>query len=87
LIDVSKGGLSSQYIGNGEELLESSKLKLYVTDDGFILDDVPFMKVSDFQLSKEFPYSITKLRRCGVQFEKLTQTQVSMIDLFIHAYT
>jgi len=87
IIDISRGGLAFLYISDGDQINESTELEIYLANNGFHLKEVPFNTISDFELTSEFPLSSIIMRRCGVQFKELTQTQVSQLGYFIQNHT
>ncbi len=87
IIDISRGGLAFRYIADGDQLNESRELEIYLANNGFHLKKVPFNTISDFELTSEFPLSSIIMRRRGVQFGELTQTQVSQLECFIQNHT
>jgi len=87
IIDISMGGLAFLYIADGDQINESRELEIYLANNGFHLKEVPFTTISDFELTSEFPTSFIIMKRCGVQFGELTQTQVSQLGYFIQNHT
>lgn len=79
-------GLSFHYIGREEPLAESAELSIFSPDNNFYLFTIPCRVISDLKLYKENPGTMT-MRRCGVQFQDLTDQQASQIDYFIRNYT
>lgn len=87
ILDISRGGLAFRYIADGDRLNESRELEIYLANNGFHLKEVPFNKISDFELTSEFPLSSIIMRRRGVQFGELTQDHVSQLGYFIQNHT
>jgi hypothetical protein len=50
------------------------------------LDNLPFETVSDVG-TYEIPFTPVTMRRSGVQFEGLTENQVSRLEYFIQHFT
>jgi hypothetical protein len=86
IIDISKGGVAFRYVVNGEEVEESSELDILTADTRFSLETLPFKCVSEFEMTNELSLSF-RLRRCSVEFGKLTQFQVSKLERFIRERT
>ena len=86
-IDISAGGLAFRYIDTGERPGEAFELDIFLKDTDFYLEKMPVISVSDLDMAKEFPYSITKTRRHSVQFGDLTQSKTFHLEYFIHHYT
>jgi len=87
IIDISKGGLAFRYIDIGDRPTGSFELDISFKETGFRLEKVAAKTISDLQITKDFPYSSTKMRRQGVQFGGLTGKQISLLDHFISKYT
>ena len=87
IIDVSRGGLAFRYMVSGSQEDASSELDIFLIGDSFHLDKVPFQTVSDEQIPETLSPGSQKMRRCGVQFEELTQVQVLKLEEFILNHT
>ena len=81
-IDISTHGLSFSHIGRKAPSSELFELDLFLIDRDFYLERVPFKTVWDVQ-TEENPFSSITMRRCGVKFGELTNTQVSQLGYFI----
>ncbi len=86
IVDVSMGGLAYRYVGS-EESSDGSHLDIFVTDNDFYLGAVPFKTVCDLQVVDRAPASPMTMRRCGVQFGKLTRKQSVQLEYFIQQHT
>ena len=86
MVDVSMGGLAYRYVGC-EESADGSHLDIFVTDDDFYMGAVPFRTVSDFQTVDRLAASPMTMRRCGVQFRKLSRKQNAQLEYFIQRHT
>lgn len=86
IIDVSMGGLAYRYVGC-EESCDGSHLDIFVTDNDFYMGAVPFKTVCDFQVVDRVPASPMTMRRCGVQFGKLSRKQSAQLEYFIQQHT
>lgn len=87
ILDLSKGGLSFQYIVDAERPYESKILDILYTEKLIYIDKVPFKAVFDIDLSDQSSSMLFPLRRCGVQFGALTQDQEFQLELLIRNYT
>ena len=85
IIDVSKGGLAFRYIPSQQPSNGLFQLAILLGDGSFYLADIPFMIISDFEINDN-PFRSLKISRCGVQFGKLTRSQVSEMEYFIQRY-
>jgi hypothetical protein len=86
IIDISLGGLSFRYLASGGPSNGSHRLNIFLTERGFCLDDLQFETVSDVG-TYEIPFTPVTMRRSGVQFEGLTEDQVSRLAYFIQHFT
>ena len=86
IVDVSMGGLAYRYVGC-DESADGSHLDIFVTDKDFYMGAVPFKTVSDFQIVDRIAASPMTMRRCGVQFRKLSRKQNAQLEYFIQHHT
>jgi len=89
VIDISKGGLAFRYYG-GQEPSDGSnesdnRLKIFLEEGNFHLNDVPFRTVTDFG-TYQVPFPSVTMRRSSVQFSSLTHHQISQLENFIENY-
>ena len=85
--DISIRGLSFRYIDGHEKLENADALKIILGDEGLYLDNVPFKKISDFEIENEFSFSRIKMRQIGLEFGELTAEQKMRLDRFIQYHT
>jgi hypothetical protein len=86
IIDMSMGGLAFCYLATKEPSNGSYKLDIFLDEAGFHLDDVLFDTVTDFE-TRQVGFTSVTMRRCGVQFGKLTHDQRSKLEYFIQNHT
>ena len=94
--DISMGALSFEHIEPVNEKRsnqESLKRNLYLTTDNFSLSGVPCSIIYDnpVQLIQsneymKFPLD-SKTRRCGLQFQTITEDQNRQLETFLTRYT
>ena len=88
IVDISMGGLAFHYMADGDHINGARELEIYLTHNhGFHMTEVPFNTVSDFVIPNEFPYTTIVMRRRGVEFGELNETQVSQLGFLIQNYT
>ena len=87
IIDVSRGGLAFRYLASESEEDASSELDIFLIGDDFHLDKLPFKTVSDEEIPEKLSPGSQTMRRCGVQFGKLTQIQAIKLEEFILKHT
>ena len=85
--DISIQGLSFRYIDGNETLENANELKIILGDQGLYLDNLPFKKISDFEIKSEFSFSTVKMRQIGLEFGELTAEQKMRLDRFIQYHT
>ena len=85
--DISIRGLSFRYIDGHERLENADALKIILGDEGLYLDNVPFKKISDFEIENEFSFSRIKMRQIGLEFGDLTPGQRDRLNRFIKHHT
>ncbi len=83
IIDISMAGLAFRYLATKEPSNGSHKLKIFLTEGDFYLNDVFFETVTDFG-TYQIPFTSITMRRSGVQFGELTHNQMSQLKHFIH---
>jgi hypothetical protein len=89
--DISIGGLSFEHIYDEDLEREPSKRDLSLWVNNFSMFNLPCRVVYDIPISEPPEYDILtihfKTRRCGVQFETLTEHQRAQLDYFLKTYT
>ncbi len=86
VVDISVGGLAFTYMADGKPPNRSFELDIFLADQAFYLQEVPFRTISDFH-SDGSPFSSVKMKRMGVQFGDLTPDQMSQLQHFIEKHT
>jgi len=87
ITDISVDGLAFSYIAGEKRSNNSSELDILLGNRSFYLDKVPFKTISDCKAPNKVPFSSIEMRRCGVQFGKLTPDQISQLKNFIWNHT
>jgi hypothetical protein len=85
--DISIRGLSFRYIDSNEKLENADELKIILGNQGLYLDNVPFKKISDFEIESEYNFSTVRMRQIGLEFGELTAEQKMRLDRFIQYHT
>ena len=89
--DISMGGLSFEHIYDEELEEDPSKRDVSLWTDNHSVADIPCRVVYDIPISEppEYDYLTVhfRTRRCGVQFEKLTENQETQLDSFLKSHT
>ncbi len=84
MIDISKSGLSFQYIDTKDSEQTYSELDIFVSGHGIKIGDLPFTVISSVAYEKTIPFCSIMMRRLGVKFGPLPDTKISQIHSFIH---
>ncbi len=89
--DISKGGLSFEHIYEEDSSEEISKKEVDLWTEGLRISKIPCRAIYDIPIPTPDEFqSLTihfKTRQCGVQFENLSEDQVTQLDLFLKNYT
>jgi len=89
--DIGMGGLSFEHIYDEDLEHEPSKRDVSLWVDNFAIADIPCKVVYDIPINEppEYDYLSVhfKTRRCGVQFELLTENQKSQLGFFLKKHT
>lgn len=87
ITDISRSGLAVRYVKNGEGSKELNELDIYKSDFKFRVDNIKVKTVSDVEIIGK-PFDGPKeMRRCGIQFENLSRSQISQLDNIIQNFT
>jgi hypothetical protein len=85
--DVSKGGLSFEYIMKGDPSEGITELDIFTTENDFYLKLLPVQIIKDSTMESEHAFSSLEMRRLGVQFGEMTPNQMSKLDYFLQHHT
>lgn len=83
IVNISKGGLCFRYIEHREQAFESVATHIFVGDNGFYLEKMPYKIVEDEQLDHGSSFSSIAMRQRRVQFSDLTPNQLAQLDYFL----
>lgn len=82
-VDVSQGGLGLTYVAELGAEVEVGTLDLFAPGGMWYLRDVPVRTASDVEMPNDVLFSIVGMRRMGVAFGALTDTQQRQLSAFI----
>lgn len=89
--DISSGGLSFEHIYEGKFNGGNSKNNLTLWTNGFRMTEISCRIVYDLQLPIPPEYDSLTIqlvpKRCGIEFESLTDHQIAQLDFFLKNYT
>ena len=84
LTNISRGGLSFQYIAPKGESEGSTHLDLFTGNNGFYLSRLSCKVIYDNRLFENNTSSTSlEHRRCGLEFGEATQVQAAQLDLYL----
>jgi len=86
LMDISRGGLSLQFLAKDEEPKIYNDLGILANMD-LATERFPFRTVSVAEVNSNIPLSVTRMLRYRLEFKELTPSQKEKIDYFIKNYT
>jgi hypothetical protein len=92
IIDISEGGLSFHYIARSstedpQKMHKSFAIEVFEGGGGRSLVRLPCTTVYDRETGDSISGDPAMIRRCGVQFDKLSSSQKSQLASFLHHYT
>jgi len=89
LLDISRGGLCFKYLylcklNPGRDAVKPLKIDIFIINNGYYLPKVPCTLIYDVETEKTelFPMNL-EFRRCGLQFGKLSEKQVTQMELYL----
>ena len=89
--DISKGGLSFEHTYAENSTLGPSQKGILLWTNGFWMPKVSCRIVYDIPLPTPTEYESLTIRlttrRCGIQFEALSEDQMAQLDFFLKTYT
>jgi len=89
LKDISKGGLSFEYLYSEESAENNSRVDIWVTKSEFFLQNIPCSKVYEITPATDYDdnqFSSTIMNRCGLKFGPLSADQSVKLSSFINTY-
>ena len=91
VIDIGQGGLAFELIDDEESRWEFSKRDISLWANEFHVSDIPCKMVYDIPVKPPPEYELLsfhiKTRRCGIQFESLTENQRGQLEFLLKTYT
>lgn len=83
IIDISRGGLCFRYIVHREQAFESMATHIFVGDNGFYLEKMPYKTIEDEQIDHGSTFSTIIMRQRRVYFSNLSPNQFAQLDYFL----
>lgn len=89
--DISIGGFSFEHIYDENSNWESSKKDVFLWVNEFSMSKVPCRIVYEIPVHTPPEYASLPIhfmaRRCGAQFEPLSEVQITQLDFFLKNFT
>ena len=85
--DISRSGLTFQYIGHDESSSGSTEVEIFSAVADFYLKKVPVKSVMDIQVDGNIPFSSVPMKQLRIQFGRMTPIQSGLLDYFLQNYT
>ena len=83
-INISRGGLSFQYIASKGESQGSTQLDLFTGNNGFYLSRLACRVIYDTRvLERGKAPTFLEHRRCGLEFVEATEVQAAQLELYL----
>ena len=87
IVEISRHGLTFDYIENDETCSSKAEMDILVVDDNFHIRRLPFELVKDALIESDMPFDSLTMKRMTVQFSSLTYRQKRKLDHFLEHYT
>jgi hypothetical protein len=87
IVEISRGGLSFQYIDTDRILSQPCELDILFIDEDFHLSGLPFQAVEDRSIKSDAPFDVLRMKRLTVKFCGLTSKQKLKLDHLLKNYT
>ena len=83
IVDISRGGLCFRYIVHREQAFESVATHIFVGDNGFYLEKMPYKIIEDEPLENGSSFLSLMMRQRRVQYFNLNPNQLAQLDYFL----
>lgn len=87
IVEISRKGLSFEYIDNEKLCSNHAEMDILVVDDNFHLSRVPFKLVQETLVEADIPFNSLQMKRMTVQFNELSFHQKRKLNHFLERYT
>ena len=86
IVEISRNGLTFDYIENDETCSRKAEMDILVVDDNFHIRRLPFELIKDALIEADMPFDPLTMKRMTVQFSSLTYHQKRKLDHFLEHY-
>ncbi len=83
IVDISRGGMSIQYVVFEEKIDNPLKINIFSPEQDFFLADIPASVVSEIDCPANLPFSAVQTKRIGVKFGKLSKEQEASLEQYL----
>ena len=87
ITDISRSGLAVRYVKNEEDSHELNELDIFKSDFRFYIDNIKAKTIFDLEIIDKTFVGSKEKRRCGIQFEDLSNNQLFQLENFIQNLT
>jgi hypothetical protein len=87
VIDISLSGMAFRHVDKEEPLSGLNELDVFMIDDDFHMNKIPFEAVSDYEIPNEGHPAFIRTRQSSLRFGELTPRQRSQLEYFIQNHT
>ena len=87
IMNISLSGLAFRHVDKEVSLSELNEIDVFMIDDNFHVNKIPFEAVSDYEIMNEDPLALMTTRQSGLRFGELTPSQRSLLEYFIQNHT
>ena len=85
--NISRSGLTFQYVGDGEPSSGSTEMEIFSTIYDFYLKKVPVKSVVDVEVDGDIPFSSVPMKQLRIQFGEMAPIQVGLLGYLLQHYT
>ena len=84
--DISRSGAAVRYVKSGDGYRELNQLDIFKSDFKLYIENLKAKTISDMEIIDKTFIGSKEIRRCGIQFEDLTDIQISQLKDFIQNF-
>ena len=84
--DISRSGAAVRYVKSGDGYRELNQLDIFKSDFKLYIENIKAKTISDMEIIDKTFIGSKEIRRCGIQFEVLSNNQLSQLENFIQDF-
>ena len=85
--DISRSGLTFQYIGDSKPSSGSTEMEIFSTGYDFYLKKVPIKTVVDVEADGDIPFSSVPMKQLRIKFGEMAPIQIGLLGYLIQYFT